>query len=79
MTRRKRKVEELEELDEPTAKAGDRVSLDVPWPNGRSTRMEGTLLTIRNGEAYIETNIGPVVGQLDSLELIEASEQGEKK
>jgi len=47
---------------------GDLVSLDVEWPNGRVTRMTGRLITTTKTEAYVDTEIGPVAGPLDSVE-----------
>ena len=49
-------------------KKGDRVSLNVEWPNGRVINMIGTLVCVRDGEAYVETSQGPVVGSAESLE-----------
>lgn len=52
--------------DEP--KPGDLVSMDVSWPNGRVSRMTGKLLVIKGDEAVIDSEVGPVIGPLDSLE-----------
>jgi hypothetical protein len=49
-------------------KKGDRVSLDVEWPNGRVSRMHGTLVMTTETEAYVDTDMGPVVGPVESLE-----------
>lgn len=49
-------------------KPGDLVSMDVSWPNGRVSRMTGRLLVIKGDEAVIESEVGPVIGPLDSLE-----------
>jgi len=50
---------------------GTRVSLDVTWPNGKVSRMEGTLVTVLEDEAYVETSVGPVVGPAESVEVSE--------
>lgn len=52
-------------------KPGQKVSCLVPWPNGQNIRMEGTLITIKGNDAYIESVLGPVSGDADTLELEE--------
>lgn len=49
-------------------KVGDDVVVDVVWPGGRKSQVHGKLITIANDEAYVESQFGPVVGILDSLE-----------
>ena len=51
--------------EETTRTPGERVSLDVEWSDGRVTRMSGKLLLLRDGEAYVETELGDVVGPFD--------------
>jgi hypothetical protein len=48
--------------------AGDLVSLDVTWPNGRTSSMTGRLIVVVGDEAFVETEVGNVVGPVDSLE-----------
>jgi hypothetical protein len=60
-----------DEIDIELLPKGTKVSLDVPWPNGRVTRMSGTLISVSRGEAFVETAIGPVVGPIDSVEMEE--------
>ena len=50
---------------------GTKVSLEVPWPNGNVHRMSGILVCIRDGEAYVETSVGAVVGPAESVEVEE--------
>lgn len=47
---------------------GDDVSVDVVWPDGRTTRMVGKLIVVKRGEVYVETSRGCVVGDVESLE-----------
>lgn len=54
---------------------GELVSLDVEWPNGRVTRMTGRLITTTKTEAYVDTDLGPVVGSIESLEHEEESDE----
>ena len=51
-------------------KPGDRVSVEVTWPSGKVTRITGKLLVIRGkrGEAFVEADIGCVVGPAETLE-----------
>ncbi len=49
---------------------GDRVSLDIEWPNGRTSAVTGILSTVYEGEAYVHASIGHVVGPVDSLEHV---------
>ena len=44
------------------------VSLDVTWPGGKTVRMTGKLIVIKDDEAYVETEAGNVVGSADTLE-----------
>lgn len=51
-------------------KPGDRVSVEVEWPNGKVTRVTGKLIVIRGkrDDAYVEADIGCVVGPAETLE-----------
>lgn len=49
-------------------RAGDRVSVLVAWPNGQEVRTAGRYILTRDGEVYIEADIGNVVGPATSLE-----------
>lgn len=62
------RARELMEESNSRFKPGDWVSLDVPWPNGKVSRMRGVLITTTKTEAYVDTEMGPVVGPVDSLE-----------
>lgn len=53
---------------EPLPK-GTKVSLDVTWPNGRTSRMHGVLIHVHKEEAFVETDLGCVVGPAESLEV----------
>lgn len=54
---------------EPLPK-GTKVSLDVVFAQ-KTSRMSGTLVLVRDGEAYVDTAIGPVVGSAESVEVEE--------
>lgn len=47
---------------------GDQVSAVVEWPNGRRTNTQGTLITVDGDEAYIESPLGPVAVNVETLE-----------
>lgn len=47
---------------------GQEVTLEVPWRDGRVRAMSGTLLTVVDGEAFVETELGCVAGDADTLE-----------
>lgn len=49
-------------------RVGEKVSLVVEWQGGRTTVSSGTLISIDNGEAFVETSLGPVAGNADTLE-----------
>jgi hypothetical protein len=55
---------------EPLPK-GTKVSIDVVWPNGKTSRMRGTLISVKEDEAYVETALGAVVGPEESVEVEE--------
>ncbi len=62
----------MDEEEEEGPKAGDKVSMDVEWPTGHIVNMIGKLVCIRDGEAFIETSQGLVVGTEESLEKEES-------
>ena len=47
---------------------GDQVSGVVEWPGGRRTTTQGALITVHDGEAFIESSLGPVAAILDTVE-----------
>lgn len=47
---------------------GDEVECEVQWKDGRKTVMKGKLITIVGDEVFIEADVGPVVGNLSTLE-----------
>jgi hypothetical protein len=49
-------------------KPGDRVSLDVDFPGGRVVNKIGTLISVREGHAYIECDDGCYAGDAETLE-----------
>lgn len=50
-------------------KKGDRVTADVVWKDGRTTRSEGTFQFALKDKAYIELSIGGVAEvDLDTVE-----------
>ena len=49
---------------------GTKVSLDVVFAQ-KTSRMSGTLVLVKDGEAYVDTAIGPVVGSAESVEVEE--------
>ena len=58
-----------------TPKPGDYVRLNVYWLAGdKLWPMEGELLTIEAGEAYVMTKTGAVVGPAGTLELCKRPE-----
>lgn len=54
--------------DGVTYRKGDEVTLDVKWPGGRTTSVRGKLITIADGEAFVDSQFGPVAGDLATLE-----------
>jgi len=46
---------------------GDEVEIAVKWP-GRTTIMRGTLISLTEDEAFVETALGPVAGDIATLE-----------
>ncbi len=54
--------------DDHTYRVGDEVQCKVAWKNGREVWMRGKLIAIAAGEVFIETELGPVSGNLDTLE-----------
>jgi len=54
---------------------GKRVSLDVQWPNGHVSRMTGELIIIKDGEAYVKTDQGNVVGDVETMEYEDESDE----
>lgn len=59
---------------EPLPK-GTRVSLDVTWPNGRTSRMTGTIIHANKDETFVETDMGAVVGPTDSVEVVDGEDR----
>lgn len=49
-------------------KPGDRVSIDVVWHDGSVSRLTGELIVITDGQAYVESDLGPVSGAAETLE-----------
>jgi len=47
---------------------GDQVTGTVEWPGGRRTTTQGSLITVHNGEAFIESPLGPVAAILETVE-----------
>lgn len=47
---------------------GDEVTAVVEWQNGRRTNMEGTLITVHDGKAYLQTYLGPVEADAHTVE-----------
>jgi hypothetical protein len=45
----------------------------VAWPNGRTTETEGEIIAIDEAanEVYLESQYGPVAGDLDTLDVFE--------
>lgn len=66
---RQRRGREGDEL-----KKGVCVSLDVTWFDGRTSRVTGKLLHVNEHEAFVETDLGNVVGPRDSVEVEEPEE-----
>ena len=54
--------------DGVTYREGDEVTLNVKWPGGRTTNVRGKLITIADGEAFVDSQLGPVAGDLETLE-----------
>jgi len=54
--------------DRTMSSEGKKVSLDVKWPNGQVSRMTGELIIIKDGEAYVKTNLGNVVGDVETMD-----------
>lgn len=56
---------------QPDPRIGKRGCTSVTWPGGRVTELEGTVLVINEAvnEVYLETVLGPVVGDLDTLTM----------
>ena len=52
-------------------KPGDRVSCEVRWKSGRTTTSEGRLISIVGDKAYVETSLGTVEVDLDSVDIID--------
>ena len=52
---------------------GKRGSAEVEWLSGRRTKTAGVVLSIREdrNEVFLESGWGPVVGDLDTLEMDE--------
>ncbi len=50
---------------------GQRVTGDVTWKDGRVSNVEGTLITVAEGFAYIESRFGAVESPIDSVEVID--------
>jgi hypothetical protein len=47
---------------------GEEVVCEVEWPGGRRTATRGRLISIYNGEVFVESSMGPVAGILATLE-----------
>jgi hypothetical protein len=48
--------------------AGDQVVALVCWPGGRTTITQGTLINVHEGEAFVESPLGPVAVDLKTVE-----------
>lgn len=51
-----------------TFRVGDEVVLDVRWKDGRTSSVRGKLITVDAGEAFVESDLGAVVGDPETLE-----------
>ena len=60
----------VEDHENEEPEPGSRVELDVPWPDGIK-RMTGTLVLVQGGEAFVETEFGPVSGDPTTIEVLE--------
>jgi hypothetical protein len=55
-------------VNEQEFKVGDRVTAEVVWKDRRRTVAEGTLITVVDDVAYIETAFGAVAADANTLE-----------
>jgi len=57
----------------PDERIGKRGTAQVTWHGGHVTESEGEIIAIVEdaNEVYLETLIGPVVGELDTLEIVD--------
>ena len=56
------------EINGHTIAAVDQVVALVRWPNGRTTTTQGTLINVHEGEAFVESSLGPVAVDLETVE-----------
>ena len=47
---------------------GERVTADVVWKDGRRTTTSGTLITVADDKAYIDTALGAVEVDAETVE-----------
>ena len=59
-------VEVIAEYPEP----GTEVFVETKWPDGETRPMRGKLITVMANEAYVETTVGCVVGDAETLEEV---------
>jgi hypothetical protein len=64
----KKMKQETHEFNGHTFSIGDRVSARVEWTDGRRTWSTGTLRLVWKDKAYIETSIGNVEADAETME-----------
>jgi hypothetical protein len=68
----KRQAGGMKKTSDP--RIGQQGQIEITWPNGRRVIISGTVLAIDQvaNEVYLDSYLGAVVGDLDSLEMAES-------